>query len=304
MSDPQWEARRKSVAAHWPSANNSVEDVTSRYLSHDELRYSLRSAEMYAPWLRHIFLVVSDDNTLPSWLNRDNPRLRIVRHSEIIPQEYLPTYDSVTIEHFIWRIPDLSEHFLYANDDMFFAAPVSPRFFFDANGEPIRRVSFLKFSPHDTLHYYKTLYNAVNIIKAAHPDTPIDIRKTYYLLPHHNIDAYRKSHNTATFEKYKEQISTTFSCPFRQETDIQRVIYLLEEVVSYGATTEIVSKFHNPVSITFFHNECREGISDIFRLRPKMLCLNSSNDSTSDDFEYIRLAMDVLFPEPSSFEIS
>ena len=38
----------------------------SRYISRDELRYSLRSVDMYADWVRHVYLVT--DNQVPPWL--------------------------------------------------------------------------------------------------------------------------------------------------------------------------------------------------------------------------------------------
>src|SRR6185312_8847543 len=47
-----------------------------------------------------------------------------------------PTFNSRVIEAAMWRIPGLSEHFIYANDDMFLNAPVSPENFF-RDGKPV-----------------------------------------------------------------------------------------------------------------------------------------------------------------------
>ena len=47
-------------------------------ISCKELRYSLRSVEKYAPWIRNIYIVTNGQ--IPSWLKVDHPRLTIVSH--------------------------------------------------------------------------------------------------------------------------------------------------------------------------------------------------------------------------------
>lgn len=55
------------------------EDISSsRFEDNDELRYSLRSVEKYAPWVRHIFIVTNGQ--IPHWLDLENPRVTIVTH--------------------------------------------------------------------------------------------------------------------------------------------------------------------------------------------------------------------------------
>src|SRR5690606_13979130 len=103
-----------------------------RFQNNDELKYALRSLEKFAPFIRNVFLVT--DNQHPKWLNLNHPKLRLIDHQLIIPEKYLPTFNSSVIEAFIHKIPDLSEHFLLANDDFFFGAQVSPNLFFDKAG--------------------------------------------------------------------------------------------------------------------------------------------------------------------------
>ncbi len=105
----------------------------SRYISRDELRYSLRSLDMYADWVRHVYLVT--DNQVPAWLDTTNPRLTVVSHQELFGDRgRLPTFNSHAIESQLHRIDGLSEHYLYLNDDVFFGRPVSPSLFFHSNG--------------------------------------------------------------------------------------------------------------------------------------------------------------------------
>ncbi|KAH3897576.1 hypothetical protein DPMN_021764 [Dreissena polymorpha] len=55
------------------------EDISaSRFEDNEELRYSLRSLERFAPWVRHVFIVTNGQ--LPYWLNLENPHVSIVTH--------------------------------------------------------------------------------------------------------------------------------------------------------------------------------------------------------------------------------
>ncbi|XP_055534964.1 N-acetylglucosamine-1-phosphotransferase subunits alpha/beta [Wyeomyia smithii] len=97
----------------------------ARYDDKNELKYSLRSLEKYAPWIRQIFIVTNGQ--IPYWLNLDHPRVRLVQHEDIADDgTLLPTFSSATIETFIHRIPGLSKNFLYMNDDIFLGAPLFP----------------------------------------------------------------------------------------------------------------------------------------------------------------------------------
>ncbi|MGW4998762.1 stealth family protein [Streptomyces hydrogenans] len=137
--DPVWRGTKDSTrrllgmetaggpALHEQAANDA------RFTSRDELRYSLRSIHQYAPWVRNVFLVTAGQ--VPGWLDLDHPGLRVVDHQEIFSDpSALPTFNSHAIESQLHHIHDLSEHFLYLNDDVFFARPTSLGHFFHANG--------------------------------------------------------------------------------------------------------------------------------------------------------------------------
>jgi glycosyltransferase involved in cell wall biosynthesis len=131
-SDPEWVARKNEVLAMLgqpPVA--AVSDA--RFRSRDELRYSLRSIDMYAPWVRHVYLVTAGQR--PSWLDTSRPDLTVVDHRDLFGDRgVLPTFNSHAIESQLHHIDGLAEHFLYFNDDMFLGRPVSPELFFRANG--------------------------------------------------------------------------------------------------------------------------------------------------------------------------
>ncbi|XP_061523335.1 N-acetylglucosamine-1-phosphotransferase subunits alpha/beta isoform X2 [Phycodurus eques] len=112
------------------SQSKQDEDVSaSRFEDNEELRYSLRSVEKHAPWVRHVFVVTNGQ--IPSWLNLDNPRVSVVTHQELfLNRSHLPTFSSPAIESHIHRIPGLSQKFIYLNDDVMFGKDVWPDDFY------------------------------------------------------------------------------------------------------------------------------------------------------------------------------
>uniref|UniRef100_A0A672QFH9 N-acetylglucosamine-1-phosphotransferase subunits alpha/beta n=1 Tax=Sinocyclocheilus grahami TaxID=75366 RepID=A0A672QFH9_SINGR len=112
------------------SQSKQDEDVSaSRFEDNEELRYSLRSIEKHAPWVRHIFIITNGQ--IPSWLNLDNPRVSVVTHQDIFQnQTHLPSFSSPAIETHIHRIPGLSQKFIYLNDDVMFGKDVWPDDFY------------------------------------------------------------------------------------------------------------------------------------------------------------------------------
>ena len=127
-SDPAWLARKAAAQDEYFQRTGVLHALAandSRFASRDELRYSLRSLDMYADWVRHVYLVT--DNQVPAWLDTSNPRLTVVTPRELFGDRgRLPTFNSHAIESQLHRIDGLSEHYLYLNDDVFFGRPVSP----------------------------------------------------------------------------------------------------------------------------------------------------------------------------------
>jgi hypothetical protein len=120
--------RKYSETEEIPPGNHE-----NRWNNHDELRYSLRSLSVFAPWIRRIHVVTNGQ--CPSWLNLDSPKVQLVTHEQIYRwPEHLPTFNSISIETHLHRIPNLAEHFLYFNDDMFLGGVCTPDMFFDHAG--------------------------------------------------------------------------------------------------------------------------------------------------------------------------
>ena len=108
------------------------ETNASRYTSHDELKYSLRSLAMYADFVRHVYLVT--DGQKPHWLDDGAPGITVVDHRDIFPPDVLPVFNSHAIETRLHHIPGLSQHYLYFNDDVFVGRRITAEHFFHGSG--------------------------------------------------------------------------------------------------------------------------------------------------------------------------
>ncbi|MBC2868014.1 stealth conserved region 3 domain-containing protein [Streptomyces mexicanus] len=132
-TDPRWQERRARRRADLGLPAQASGDEAARFRNRDELRYSLRSIAMFAPWVRKVYLVTDDQQ--PAWLNTSHPGVEVVSHRDIFTDpSCLPSFNSHAIESQLHHIDGLSEQFLYFNDDFFIGRPLNPQKFFLGNG--------------------------------------------------------------------------------------------------------------------------------------------------------------------------
>lgn len=122
-SDEEWQ---RQYAYYKEKCTGRTE--AARFRNMDIFRYWFRAVERYAPWVHKVFLITN--GTFPKWINETHPKLVLVKHADYIPQEYLPTFNSITIELFMHQIRGLSEYFVYFNDDCFLNRHVQPNLYF------------------------------------------------------------------------------------------------------------------------------------------------------------------------------
>ena len=304
-SDTEWQRKRNNCLSQ---CNEKISNATCRFRNNDELKYSLRSVEKYAPWINHIYIIT--DNQTPKWLNTDNPKITVVDHKDILPSEVLPSYNSLAIEYCMHKIPDLSEYFLYANDDMFFANPVSPDFFYTNKGVPIFRFRH-KVSKEPDSQYKTTIYNAIKLLKSHN-------YKVKEFISHHNIDAYTKSLIQNCHKEFFSEIDNTIHNKFRTSKDIQRIMYSYYAIASGQGIYKKVTKFDRNYSIfkqlfdrlfckynqdsIQFCCESANILSKINKYNVKLICINDTNKTTDKDRENLKTFLESYYGKKSEFE--
>ena len=101
--------------------------VNSRNRDNDDLKYSLRSLETYMPWWKGKLYIVTD-NQRPSWLML-NDNIIIVDHKDIIPENFLPTFNSHFIQRYVHNIEGIEDNFLLFDDDFILNNSLEPEDF-------------------------------------------------------------------------------------------------------------------------------------------------------------------------------
>lgn len=132
--DPVWRKTYEDYCIKTQSYIRLNDFHNERFRDWGLLRYLFRSIAQNMPWIRKVHLIVSNSEQVPQWVNEEN--INVVLHKDIMPEKYLPTFNSTAIEMFIPDIPDLAEHFIYANDDMFPINPTEPSDWFTEDGRP------------------------------------------------------------------------------------------------------------------------------------------------------------------------
>ena len=159
MNDPKWKAdfaKCKGI-----ENVNSYNTGMERFRDYGFLKYWFRGVEKFAPWVNKIHFVTCGQK--PDWLNISNHKLNLVNHKDIIPAEYLPTFNSGVIERYIHKIPGLADHFVYFNDDFYIIREVGPERFFQY-GLPCD-IAVFQYNP-SWSPYYVMLKNNIEIINA------------------------------------------------------------------------------------------------------------------------------------------
>jgi hypothetical protein len=296
-ADPAWlerRARYSETAYHAEAAN------AARYADHDELRYSLRSLEMFAPWIRTIYLV-TDDQT-PAWLDVAVPGLEVVSHRDIFRDPtVLPTFNSHAIESQLHHIDGLSEHFLYLNDDIFLGSELAPQDFFLSNG-------LTKFFPSPALVPLGPPSDEDVPVAAAGKNNRALIQKRFGTTPvekmRHTPHALSRTVLAEIETEFAAQHSATASHRFRSSDDIA----IPSSLYHYHAfhTRRAVPADLRYVYLDVAHANTPNHLDRLLLGRDKdVFCLNDTSSEEADfqrSDRLIRNFLEAYFPVPSRFE--
>lgn len=315
-NDPAFQERKNYYLQQEKGTHDSDSVGNHRFADNEELRYSLRSLTMYAPWIHHVYIVT--DRQTPRWLNTDYERVSIIDHSEIMPSELIPCFEASIIERYIVNIPGLSEHFLYGNDDMFFGRPIGPEFFFTSEGMPVVFVKYFeKFKKIENDSDFAKKYELVSTWMKSNLNSWKLLYKQYkkhefYVLAH-TIDGYCKTLFQKTMARYNESLSDSLKFRFRDDRDFSRALLGLDAYYSGHGVLKIIEPpsfwkkhVYKPKGyswICYCGSEDEKTRKQIRRFEPYVFCVNADSHRRSEDKRAMRVFYEQLFPKISPFEI-
>lgn len=319
-NDPEWRKERDQYAAlvHGEKDNSII-----RYRDWDLLKYWFRGVEKFAPWVNNIFFVTWGH--LPEWLNVNHPKLKIVKHSDFIPAEYLPTFSSNVFEYYFHRIEGLSDRFVYFNDDMFLIDKVSPSRFFK-KGFPCDKAVMTSLERHDGM-YGSSVYLA-NFLVNVNIDKRTAIRDNFYkwynsffikttiknlffyrnkrfpgFYSHHLPQGYLKQTYRNVWTHCEKDLKRTSSNKFRSYGDIAPWLLRFWQLASGNFTLYDVDK---DGQCLYMDDKSIPQITDfIIHQRKKMICLNDSESIRyfDEDKKMLLEAFNTILSEKCGFEL-
>lgn len=265
----------------WQEKISEFKDLSEvdadRFDQCDELKYSIRSIEMYAPWVRNIFIF--SNCAPPDWFEPSD-RVRWVMHEEVVPEVLLPLFNSHAIETFLHLVPGVSEKFLYFNDDFFLTGFVRPSDFFTAYGQSVSRLE-----PYGALPYFQQLRDegraeewhcaALNCADLLFSHQGVKPTKAHRHAPY----ALQKSLYEDLINTFQKEAAVTRNARFRQLSDFSFTSFLYHHyALNRGRAVE-----SNENSMIIRPNNFRRFSAKKIYKNLRFFCLNDGGGSASDN---------------------
>jgi len=301
-------------------------DDISKYRDWELLKYWFRSVEKYAPWVNRVHFITHGH--IPDWLDVNHPLLNIVLHTDFIDKSHLPIFNPFPLEMNLHRIKDLSEYFVYFNDDMYLINDVAKEDFFRGN-LPCDEAVFgnIDSDNYDT-EFPHVILNAVGVInRNFHFPTQITKHREKFineiyedqlfkneffikrgLFPgfyfHHLPQPFLKSTFTELWNHESTLMNKVTSQKFRTLQAVNQYLFRFWQLLEGKFTPSYYRKkgfaFFNP------NNEEKEIVEFIENQKRQMICINDRVNIPKERFIQLRNLFKDAFEqklfEKSSFE--
>lgn len=325
-TDKEWQASKNKFLKDLN--NDKVDNSENRFRDWDNFKYVFRGIDKFMPWVHKIYLITCGQ--VPDWMNKEaDDRLVIVNHSDYIPKEYLPTFSSHPIELNLHRIKELSEHFIYLNDDYFVINETSPEDFF-VDGLPCDYALEDPITPDHKDIFNNILINNMVLLNSHYDRRTVlkEQKKKFYSmcdkkafitnmcfrpLKRNHFFGLHYSHLASnilksTIEKVwaenREILEATSSHKFRNADDVNQFIFKNEQYVTGKFRPYNINRFGRAIQL----DDTIEGaVEDVCRTITdsgyKMICINDCNIEDFDNTRTkINAALEKILPNPSVWE--
>lgn len=289
-SDPVLAKKRAEYGGPTSFKEDDVAGKT-RFASVGEIYWCVASIRKFAPFIRKIFIVTDgQDPHIPE----GNIPVEIIDHKQIFKgyEQYLPVFNSISIETMTWRIPGLAEHYVELNDDFLICAPLTPEDFFTPEGNPVcycsrLSIPFTKFTraikPSENGHR-KVTFKGTQLKGALLGGA----RWVFYKLDHTPRPLLR-SFFEKWFAEHPEQMERNISYRFRdpEQYSCQELHYV---VLHKTGGTEL-----RPVKGPLFYLEPKKKKDYVkkkmalhLKKNFRFCCFNSLDKASAEDFALVK----------------
>jgi len=318
MNDPKWQ---KEFASYSGKIDNSKNEVSeARFRDYGLLKYWFRGIEKFTPWVRKIHFVTCGQK--PDFLNENHPKIALVNHSDYIPAQFLPTFNSNVLEFFLHKIPDLTEEFVYFNDDFFMINHLSEDRFFTGglpNDIAVFRYNsgfsqWAKMLKHN-IHIINSHFNKREVMqkfgdKWYNPVYGSKARLNYWLKHYPKFVTLRTPHNAQPFLKStfvdvwknaESELLEAATHRFRQSNDLTPELFRTWQVCTGNFEPY---NTYNDTKMFPLVLKSKQAVEAIRSQKYKLICLNDNVHIRNYEqvMQNIETAFESILPEKSSFE--
>lgn len=262
-----------------------------RYENIDEIKYSVNSIIRNLKWINKIYIVT--DGQIPpidNMLIKTN-KVIIIDHTQIIPKEYLPTFYSDVIESYIYKIPGLSEFFLYGNDDCFCLNKMKYKDFYNNDKFNIYASTFsantLKMVSNIN-EYLSRIYKTVKIFLTLN----MDFNNKFIIS--HQIKLLKKNTLEQMEHVFDKELNILRKNKFRTNTDIN-YLFLAMNYDNYINDNNIIHKLNYSNSLITTGSNTFNLLYELINyniiskkcLKKKFVCFNDLNFKNKSKFLHL-----------------
>ncbi len=280
--DPEWQKSYEK--------NTNTPILEKRFRDWGTLKYLMRGIETNMPFIRKVHLVVAQESQVPEWIDRKN--VNIVLHNDIIPYEFLPTFNCNPIEMHLHRIKGLDEEYLYFNDDIFPLKPCEPTDFFEEGN------AFLGMSKHlFAFDMYKHICrNSNKIARKALNRKP----SLCFLRPQHVCTPMFKSICEEVYKKVEKEILASLTIT-RESNNLNQYLFLDYMYLKGVLKNRRLSKKHFSLGIV----SAKKLRNFLQHPTHKLICINDvqmSEEKFNSTQKTLIETFEHIFPQKSKFE--
>ena len=310
MNNSEWQQNFVKYSNKTENEKNSVS--VARFRDYGLLKFWFRGVEKFAPWVRKIHFVTCGQK--PEWLDENHPKINLINHKDFIPNQFLPSYNSVVIERYLHKIPDLAEHFVYFNDDFYIINYIDKSRFFQ--NDPNWSQWYIRIK--NNIKLINKHFNKKEVINKFYDKwfSPLYGKKLWmnYLLKFyprfitlrtpHNAQPFLKSMFEDVWKHCEKELTETSLNRFRAVTDYTPELFRAWQMCT-GNFTPYNTYYDTKMFPLMIQPKQKKAVKVIRNQSYKLICLNDNVRIQNYDqvISDIKDAFVSILPQKSNFEL-